>query len=269
MSGRSLPSGAVVESLESRRFLSGVVVPAVVLGPIATSPGTTAAGPSVVRGVGVTIEAEATDEFRGVVGYVAGYTGSLTGLSATISWGDGTPTSAGVLGLGADGRIAVGGVHTYAGAGHYPVTVVVTRQGPPGSAAPTVLVATIKSDAVVRPDDEGGVTLKVLAGKAFTAKVGSFDYTPPPTASPVALELSAMIDWGDGTKSPGKIKPTGADDYDVIGQHTYAVAGKYKVHVVVVAGYPKPTATAVAPPVIKVAEFDSTILALATPGPTT
>jgi hypothetical protein len=73
--------------------------------------------------------------------------------------------------------------------------------------------------------------------------------------------MSAFIDWGDGTQSPGKIVelPTAGPvpTFAVMGSHTYSGTSSYLAHVTVYSSYPP--APTEGPPVILVAQFDSVI----------
>ena len=76
-----------------------------------------------------------------------------TNLHASINWGDGSSStgtlkSDGVIGLD-EIQFEVDGTHTYARVGTYPIVVVVTQSGPPGSATPIRLITTIDSTAIV------------------------------------------------------------------------------------------------------------------------
>ena len=77
-----------------------------------------------------------------------------------------------------------------------------------------------------------GVPLQVVVGKQVTATLGVFTY--PTQTPPVPLSaFTAIIDWGDGTTSPGQIVNTGAlnglyagfDSYAVKGTHRYVSLG--------------------------------------------
>jgi hypothetical protein len=246
---RSWPMTDHIEQLEERRLLSvsigstssGTIVPIGGGGTI-TQP-----APTPVP-VGVTIHAEATDSFSGVVGSLKNFvpppvvlpvnttpksTPAVVGLRATIDWGDGTTPTAGTFTFDATTKqFVVRGTHTWAKAGTYTVTVSVTwgpvvPPGPgPRPLLPIALLATIKSTAIIRPDDDGGVTLSETAQKAFKATLGNFDFRA------IDLVTTATIDWGDGTHSAGTIVGNFATgEYSVVGNHTYAKAGDYKVHV--------------------------------------
>jgi len=71
-----------------------------------------------------------------------------------------------------------------------------------------------------------GKNFSATHGVAFSGTVASYkDGTPTATSS----NFTASIDWGDGTKSAGRVNgPTGGP-FTVAGSHTYSSAGSYKV----------------------------------------
>jgi hypothetical protein len=258
------PSSRIaIESLEDRRLLSASLVSNAAL---TTTPAVGTIVPISSTPVGVTIHAEATDRFNGTVGVLKNFAlppmpaagPAAVGLQEIISWGDGSAPSAGHLvpSTSVARQFNVVGSHTYAKAGTYKVTVNIVWGPLPGSKlmTPSMILATIQSTAVVVKDDDGGVTLTEVAGQAFKAKVGSFDFRN------VDLILSATIDWGDGTHSVGTITGNFATgEYNVIGSHTYAKTGQFSVHVKVLsrlAGSPSATPTGI------VAQWVSTIKVL-------
>ena len=240
------------ESLEDRRLLSGTTV----VGPSAViNPG----GPIILSspGTGVTVHAEATDPFTAKLAKLSStISGPLSTLSGSIDWGDGKSTSRATFKRASDGSISIYGAHTYAKTGTYHIDITVMR-GPvldPPRPVPQfiILLGHIKTTAKIKADDDGGVSITETARKKFTAKVGSFDFQ--------TLDIvlaGTTIDWGDGHASAGTLNHAGSlldGEYDVIGTHTYAKAGTYKVHVIVhtkLAGSSKVTGTA--------ADFFSTI----------
>ena len=163
-------------------------------------------------------------------------------LSATIDWGDGsTPTVGEVhglpdfLSLAADHpTYSVSGHHTYAAAGDETVTItVVDKTGRSALATTTVHVKaetlTLTSSAVSATSGLGGL-FEVASGTDAPLVHGN--------------HLSATIDWGDGsTVTSGHILPAGwASDhaesrvrgtlsFTVVGEHVYANAGTFKIHV--------------------------------------
>lgn len=250
---------SLVESLEDRRLFA-VALPAAT--PDSTSPVATAVTFAYVRPIfaGRAIHAIADQSFRAVIGVIRMLRPLPPGYSfhGDIDWGDGTPTSEARFVRQGAGAVAVLGEHTYAKEGAFGISVGLTAVPPPWSEAPVRLVGILHSKADVIAAD-GGVTLNEPAGVDFTARLGFFRATQPPDT------LHAVIDWGDGTRSAGKIVtlPTAGivPTYAVEGAHQYAAAASYLVHVIILSADPGPVAdpTDAAPPVALVAQFDSVI----------
>jgi hypothetical protein len=229
----AIMNGSFVECLETRRLLSAVGIPMASLGSDSSG-----AAPSLTTArtmlMGTPINAEANQAFRAVIGTIrssrplpAGYS-----LDGAIDWGDGSATSSAGFVRQADGSIAVIGEHTYATVGAKAIKVVVTAVPPAGSDAPTYFIGTFSSKANVIAS-EGGVTLEETAGQSFTATVGFFSSNLSSTT------MTAVIQWGDGTQSRGKIMalPTvgPVPRFAVVGNHTYADTGSYIARVTVYA----------------------------------
>jgi hypothetical protein len=249
----------LVESLEDRRLFS-VAVPATALD--APTPVAASAAFAYVRPVfvGRAIHAITDQPFRAVVGMIRTLRPLPPGYSfqGEIDWGDGTEPSAARFVRQAGGLVAVLGGHAYAKPGGFVITVTVSVVPPPWSEAPVRLLGAFRSKAEVFAAN-GGVTLNEPAGVEFTARVGFFRATQP------AETLRAVIDWGDGTRSLGKIVvlPTAGivPTYAVEGAHRYDVVASYHVRIAVFSEGPTPTAdpTDVVPPVVLVAQIDSVI----------
>lgn len=263
--------GLLIEPLEVRRFLSvSVPTTAAPAAPAAATnlnlasstsreTATATATASDVVLIGTTINAIETQAFRAVIGTIRGL-GPLPGgytLHGDINWGDGTAASEAKFLRQSDGSIAVLGDHTYATVGTDDITVVVEAVPPPWSEAPVLLIGTFHSKANVIAAN-GGVTLQETADAPFTARVGFFRSTVNPAT------MTAVIEWGDGTQSPGKIEPLPTagpiPSYAVVGSHAYSATGSYLLHVTVYSSSPPPASPpAVTPPVYLVAKFDSVI----------
>ena len=76
-------------------------------------------------------------------------------------------------------------------------------------------------------------------GVPSTVQVGGFTDADP---TPTLTDDSALIDWGDGTTSPGTIVDSGGY-FAVIGSHTYPKPGSYTINTVITSQYGS-TATA-------------------------
>jgi hypothetical protein len=254
-----------VEPLESRRLLSAALLtPGISSGSIAGLLPSLTASSTIL--VGTTINAEANQAFRAVIGNIRGLRPLPSGysLDGDINWGDGTAHSAAQFVRQADGSVAVLGAHTYSDVGSDAIKVIVTAVPPPGSDALVRLVGAFNSKANVIASN-GGVTLEETAGVAFTATVGFF------SSNRSSLTMTAIIQWGDGTQSQGKILalPTAGliPRFAVMGSHTYAKTGSYLAHVTVYSTEPPspivaptdPTSPTTTPPIYLVAQIDSVI----------
>ena len=180
---------------------------------------------------GVTVHAEATDAFTKTIAILPGLTAShLSQLSGVINWGDKT-TSGATFVRAADGTIHVHGTHTYAKPGEYKVSLRITERpySVPGQPTPDyiLLLPAITTDAVVRDNKPAGVSL----ARRRRIRV------PPPVSghliSPTSIWfLSARRSPGATARpSTDQIKLESGDKYEVLGTHTYAHSGSYKVQV--------------------------------------
>jgi extracellular elastinolytic metalloproteinase len=151
--------------------------------------------------------------------------------TATIDWGDGSPTDSGTITQLAAG-FQVSGSHTYRLAGIYTARVSVTRAG---TGAVIGVTATI-TDAVITAS---ATTFTATEGAAFTGSVATFT-----DANPLALvtDYTATIDWGDGSPvETGTVVAAAGGGYEVIGTHTYQGYGSYKTIVSIVSPGGLPT----------------------------
>jgi hypothetical protein len=141
---------------------------------------------------------------------------AASGFTATIDWGDGTPTTAGAI-VGSDGSFSVEGGHTYADEGNFTVTANVVRTSDAATASDNQTVVVNDNDFLTAH----GTTLLAPAGQALAnATVATFSDTD---LAALASEFVATIDWGDGTTTAGTI--LGANgSFTVAGNHTYATA---------------------------------------------
>ncbi len=149
---------------------------------------------------------------------------SATTLSAKINWGDGTPVvdassvrrdprSPGL------GKMAVFGTHTYSKPGFYQMTVEVRDNNG--------LSRKIYSEALVAPAARTSglqpifVRPQVLqtSGAALTERVVATFRDGRPQA---VAAYEALVNWGDGTWSKGRIVGNGNGLFSVFASHTYA-----------------------------------------------
>lgn len=148
----------------------------------------------------------------------------------TVNWGDGTSSNgvidfdSGDVGTGCD--YGVSGRHTYTRAGNYTVTASVCRAGVCVTAAGgTARVANARVRGEAR-------SFTATAGQQLTGQLAEFN---DDNRSSQPLDYTTVVDWGDGTTSPGVL---GGHDgrFDVSGQHTYASAGRYLMRVTLLEG---------------------------------
>jgi PKD repeat protein len=153
----------------------------------------------------------------------------VTGFTASITWGDGSPADTGNITQLAPGVFAVSGTHTYTDSDPnidpegFPVGVTITDIG--GSVAFASSQANVFDQVLVDPP----TNFKAVAGTVFQGNVASFSTAPLATAG----EFTAVINWGDGQSSQAAIMPAGSGKFVVVGGHTYAKPGMYSVVTVV------------------------------------
>jgi hypothetical protein len=248
-----------MEPLEDRCLFS-VAVPTAAAAPISSIPTTPITVTNGAVLTGTLIHAEAGQAFRAVIGTIRNLQSLPAGYSlhGSINWGDATPPSAAQFVAQPNGLIDVLGAHTYVAAGSDAINVAVTAVPPAGSLAPVIVIGSFQSKAdVITPD--GGVTLNETAGVTFTAHLGTFQSTLS------SSWMTAVISWGDGTQSIGKIialpttGPIGG--FAVYGSHRYPAPGSYAAHITVTYRVPPSIVSTVATttPVIVVAQIDSVI----------
>jgi len=144
-------------------------------------------------------------------------------FTATIDWGDATPTTAGMI-FASSAAFTVIGQHTYADEGSFTVTVTISDVSPgTGTATATDTASVTESDSLTGTP----VSFAALAGTSFTTTVANFTDTFTGNA---AGDFTATIDWGDATTSAGVVTG-GGGAYSVSGTHTYAGSGTFTVTV--------------------------------------
>lgn len=264
-----------VERLEDRILpatdLAGIVMtpPIEILGPIAPPgpppPGGTGTG---VAAPGDPVQGTAHDQVAQAAtstGFVALATFTVpdsvfngSWFSATIDWGDGSPTTPGVSGFGVDQgglrTVTFSGQHTYARPGSYTFQVSYVSNGVSlamATGTASVSAFNLQEDGV----NGAGIDVGSEPGAPVVdAPLASF-------SGPGALlgngQRTATIDWGDGTTTAGIVGVIpdqngspwfpGNAVIPVFGSHTYASAGQYPIAVTLsVDGYDVGTATSTA-----------------------
>ena len=153
--------------------------------------------------------------------------GELGDYSATIDWGDGTPTSSGTITVDPTSGFDISGTHTYAAVGNYPTTITVRDFG--GYSGTLHGTATVK----VPPPHVNANNINGVEGSAFSGAVATFtDADPTITAD----SFTASINWGDGVTTSGAVTASGPGSFSVSGLHIYAEEGLYNVTVTITVG---------------------------------
>jgi predicted outer membrane repeat protein len=141
--------------------------------------------------------------------------------SATIDWGDSTPTTPGTISGTPGGPFTVSGTHMYAEQGTYAVTVVITDNHPSNTAT---------AHSTARVSDAR------LSSTCATMPVSAQIYTGPTaifadqSSTGTLSDFSATISWGDSSSSAGTISGgPGNAPYTVSGTHTYASTGTFLI----------------------------------------
>ncbi len=142
-------------------------------------------------------------------------------FTATIDWGDGSPTTAGTIGSSSAAFVVIG-QHTYADEGAFTVTVTISDVSP-GTGTATVTTTGTVTEADVLSGTP--VVFSAAAGISFTGTVANFS---DQLTSAVPSDFTATIDWGDATTTAGTISG-GSGAFQVSGTHTYAATGTYSV----------------------------------------
>jgi PKD repeat protein len=187
----------------------------VLLALVASSPGAGSA-PASVNPSGLSFSAVEGVTFNATVATFTDETAPSSSHSATIDWGDGSPSYEGkVTSAPGKGTFNVNGSHVYTEEGSYIVRVHVT--GGSGSGT-TTLTATV-TDAPLTAKVAVPAVTEGVALNAAIATVKDQDESDDPS------EYRVTIDWGDGSTSAGRGTKTGPGAFSVIGSHTYAEEG--------------------------------------------
>jgi len=132
--------------------------------------------------------------------------GDPTNFTASIDWGDGTTTGGSVLSAGCENSASAfavyppsGGVHTYARASSFTISVSLSDGITSATATAALSVPLPPADVLSNPR----LTLThATVDVPVTGKIATFSDLDP---SPVVSNFSAVIDWGDGTQSDGVV----------------------------------------------------------------
>lgn len=180
-------------------------------------------GAALASGGGTIIQATEGVLFSGQVAVATCPDGPPAG-TFTITWGDGSDSAAQTTISGE--QVLISGSHTYAEEGPYSGSVagklICGTSGQGFSATFTGQVADAKLTGTVQ-------LASAMVGKAFSGTVATFT-DPDPLAT--VGDYSAVISWGDGSKSVGLISPVAAG-FAVQGSHTYVKVGGYPLAVTI------------------------------------
>jgi cyclophilin family peptidyl-prolyl cis-trans isomerase len=162
-----------------------------------------------------------------------------TNFTATIDWGDNTPTSTGTVAVASGGGFQVTGTHTYATTGTFAPAVTIVDNNPAGPNA-TAATATTRTLTALPQTVSGtvGTALTNVVLTTFTDTV----------ASPKLSDYTATINWGDGSaNTTGTVATATGGGFQVSGSHTYTQAGKFSPLVTITSANPLSTPGSVFP----------------------
>ncbi len=207
-----------------------------------TVTGAPTSTPPVARiygGAGATMSAA---EGSVVAGPVASFTDSNTAdtasqLSATIAWGDGTASAGVVTGGNGVFSVAPAAGHSFADEGRYATSIAITNGA---DAVTTILTGGVTATEADVLTPGAAPSIATAAGAAFNGIVATFSDS---NAANSASDLSATINWGDGTSSTGVVTDVNGA-ISVAGSHTYSAAGNDGIAVTLNDTHGTATATA-------------------------
>ncbi|MDR3663814.1 MAG: SdrD B-like domain-containing protein, partial [Mycobacterium sp.] len=214
-------------------------------------------------GQGTTVAAQERQTFSGLVAMFnetslsgnnwSGWIGSqrTSDFNATIDWGDGTTTAGTVTWgdyyYGDNGmmmgvaNMGVSGSHTYAEDGSYTIRVSLVDDDSGNEGFAVTASANAVSSVIVAESDldvQAPSTISEVEGQASSVVVATLTDGGDSISND---DLSATIDWGDGTTTSGTIVPPELNGPGslagvstlVIGNHAYSDEGHYSVTVTV------------------------------------
>lgn len=152
----------------------------------------------------------------------------VSDYTATINWGDGSTTDVGQFVSTGGGQVQVVGSHTYpAATSARTYSVFVAVRDVDGYSVNTTSTVQVGPLSPLRPPQGGTAELPPNGAPATLA---TFDDPNGPGG------LTASIDWGDGTTTPGSIVLQGGTTYDVDGGHAYTQPPPPTINVTVTGG---------------------------------
>jgi hypothetical protein len=148
-------------------------------------------------------------------------TATAAEYTASITWGDGH-TSTGSVSGPIGGSFTVTGSNTYAEEGSYAVTVTITDIDNAANGAFTTSTATVSDAALL-----ASCAVVATSSQSFSGLTATF--TDAATPFGTLSDFTAIIDWGDGTTSPGAVTGPNGGPYSVSGTHTYTSTGPFTI----------------------------------------
>jgi hypothetical protein len=184
-----------------------------------------AAGATTITAFPVDFSTAEGTAFNGAVATFEDDNASATpaDFTATIDWGDGSPTSPGTI-ASSSAAFTVIGQHTYGDEGSFTVTVTIADVSPGTGTATATDTASVTEGDVLSGTP---VSFAALAGTSFTTTVANFTDTFTGNS---AADFTVTINWGDAVTSSGTVTSAGGA-YSVSGTHTYAGSGTFSVTV--------------------------------------
>ncbi len=186
-------------------------------------------------GEGSTLTSDTVHGFSGEVAtFIDPNTSATAGeYSALINWGDNTPQSTGTVSAdGIPGKFSVTGSHTYhQPSGNTPykitVTIVDNDNGQPNQQVNDQMTVTQGPASAITPGPRAATFTGGTEGFQATQVRAYFADT---NKNDTAAQLTATINWGDGTTSGGTVSGS-RGSFTVSGSHTYANEGQHMVTV--------------------------------------
>lgn len=225
------------EPLEPRLLFSAMPLPGIFVG-IMTAPIqiTTPIQVTTISTNGLTGSSSLSilnnrQPFAGIVGtFTDDHPADASAYSATIDWGDGSPTQQAIVFSDPTGGFDVQGAHTYV-FGQYTPTITVTAPGENPGDAPRTLTISQPLSVFPPPTACEGFDVNAVNGQAFRGVIATY----------VGLDATqldrytANISWGDGSQSSAVLQLNSDGSVSVIGQHVYASPGFDNIQVVLIA----------------------------------
>jgi hypothetical protein len=173
---------------------------------------------------GTTFQAVEGQLFSGAVATFTDPTAASTAAeyTATIDWGDLSPTSPGTIIKGSDGTFTVNGTHTYVDEGTYSVLVTITDIDDATNGATANSTANV-GDAALRAVCAAPANFT----QSFSGATAIFTDANP--GATVADFITVTIDWGDSSSSVGTVSGLTGGPFTVSGSHTYLTTGNFTI----------------------------------------